>query len=700
MADSDETQPPATANDEPSGGSSTLTWVIYAVAAAILFGILTRSKQPAPPSPPSPPPADSTADQLPLVSSNPVPYAPSPTHDGPKFFLAENATNKWDPKRVIKYWWDEVPEKTRTNSLKLKAHSNVLRADYAGAETCRKCHESNYENWHDHPHKWMNARATDKLKGDFSGQKSIKYKGGTGRFVMEDGHPKMILERGDIYWRYRITRTIGSRFFQYYVGLLEEERGANLPWKKERSTVEGLLPFGYWIDVGEWVPTVHVLRNFDTDESEIDPFSDWRFLSYDTACAECHTTWAFGDWIIRNAGASRFTDYTPYQVDVHLGKLMQTHHPDRVPADPPLAHHSYQDIEKIILRERKNPRTEERLSLGVTCENCHLGAAEHARQSTPEKSNALPSFFPVSEFFHLNRTNRHVSLSRTDRNVNFICARCHSGTRPIYANGTHTWNSTEFTDASHGHCYDPGKADAKGMRILTCVSCHDPHKKTGVKWSRTADQDDQSCIRCHQQFNSPEKQMAHTHHPVGSAGSRCMNCHMPKYNEGLQDMVRTHRIQSPVDKILVERNQVNACNLCHLDKSINWTLKHVQEWYPGRHRFDEAVMSRFYQDRDAPIASGWIKSPHAATRLASADAAARRMPREHLELLLEFLVVDNHTINRQFIQRRLREVLGVDLRDRGYQFYHSREERRKAIDAVRPDILQAHKPTKTASRQP
>lgn len=687
MADPDETQNPDVPKADDSPGGSTLTWVIYAIGAAVLFGVLTKSKR----EPPAPvQPVNITTDQKPMVTFDPSAPTAEPVAEGPKFMLAENATNKWDAKRVIKYWWDDVPDEKRTNSLKLTAHSNVLREDYAGVESCKKCHESKYNDWQNHPHKWMNAKAMDILKGDFSGEKTIRYKGGAGRFVMEDGQPKMILERGEIYWRYRITRTIGSRFFQYYVGLLEEERGAGLPWKKERSTIEGLLPFGYWIDAEEWVPTVHVLRDFDTDEAEIDPYSDWRFLSYDTACAECHTTWAFGDWIIRNAGATRFTGYTPHDVDVHLGKLMQTHHPDRVPGDPPLENYSYRDIEQIILRERKRPQTDERLSLGVTCESCHLGAAEHARKSTPEKSEVPPSFFPVNEHFYFDATNETTIVGRSAVNVNFICARCHSGTRPVYANGTHTWNSTEFTEASHGHCYHPGKAAEKGMQILTCVSCHDPHQQTGAKWSRTPAQDDRSCIRCHQQFKSPEQQTAHTHHPVGTEGSRCMNCHMPKYNEGLQDMVRTHRIQSPVAKELVEQNQVNACNLCHLDKSINWTVKHLEEWYPGQHQFDETIMDKFYADRDAPIAPGWITNRHAATRLAAADAAARRMPRQYLDLLLKLLIVDNHTINRQFIQRRLRESLGIDLKAQGYQFYQGQPERRKTINGLRTDLLKVH----------
>ena len=671
-----------------------MTWVFYGVGAVLLFLVLTSSKNTAPPQTASPggaPPADPA----------PFPSQIDPvlvTNVGPKFIQAEGSTNKWDPHRKINFWWDDIPAAATAGSVDTGELSNVHRKDYAGAESCRNCHRSKYDDWAVHPHRWMNALATNNaLLGDFSGQKTIKYRGGTGRFIMEAGVPKMILERDDVYWKYRVNRTIGSRFYQYYVGTLEEERGSGLPWMEERKKTDSVLPFGYWLATGEWVPTVHVHRDFDTDESEVDPYSDWQHLPYDRACSDCHTTWAFGDWIIKAAGSVRFTDFTPYPLDVHLGKLLQTAHPDRLPPETDLATHSYADMEQFIMAERKQPHTNERLSLGVTCEGCHLGAAEHAKQSTMEKGAAMPPFFPVNSTIFTDAKSKRELVSRSGPNLNFICAKCHSGTRPMYANGTHTWNSTEFTEASHGHCYHPEKAAAKGMDVLTCISCHDPHKKTGQKWSRTPAQDDASCIRCHTQFDSPAAQAAHSHHEAGTPGSRCMNCHMPKINEGLQDMVRTHRIQSPIDKQMIEANHPNACNLCHLDKPIDWTLKHAAEWYPESSRFAPAKIAASYKKRDEPVGRGWLRSGHAGTRLTGADNLARKMPREYLPALLDLLVNDSHLINRQMVQKSLKESLGLDLKAKGYQFYMTQEDRRATVEKLRSDILKKYSSEKVAN---
>ena len=151
-------------------------------------------------------------------------------------------------------------------------------------------------------------------------------------------------------------------------------------------------------------------------------------------------------------------------------------------------------------------------------------------------------------------------------NVNWMCGRCHTGHRPQLAAGMATWNSTEYADAMRGSCYSK----------LTCMNCHNPHEAIGHKWPLSPLQDDQLCIKCHQQYESPEAIRKHSHHETDSAGSRCMNCHMPRMNEGLQDVVRTHMIFSPTNSEMIESNQPNACNLCHTEKSIDWTVNYLQ----------------------------------------------------------------------------------------------------------------------------
>src|SRR5262249_52503951 len=159
-----------------------------------------------------------------------------------------------------------------------------------------------------------------------------------------------------------------------------------------------------------------------------------------------------------------------------------------------------------------------------------------------------PHFFPTSPTIGA-RLPSDNPYGRTQKNVNFICSRCHSGERPSFPGGIFTWNSVEYSDAMHGSCYSE----------LRCVDCHDPHRATGQAWSHTPDHDDGLCLKCHKQYAAGEARKAHTHHAAGSEGDRCMNCHMPKMNEGMDQLVRTHTIFSPTKRQPIEENGPNAC---------------------------------------------------------------------------------------------------------------------------------------------
>lgn len=118
------------------------------------------------------------------------------------------------------FWWGDVPELVRANSSPTGTFSNIEPQDYAGAAACRDCHAQQHQAWSDHPHRWMNAAATpDAALGAFSGQARLRYLGGEGRFWREGDHFRMAVERGPLRRVFPIRRTIGRRFFQYYVGV-------------------------------------------------------------------------------------------------------------------------------------------------------------------------------------------------------------------------------------------------------------------------------------------------------------------------------------------------------------------------------------------------------------------------------------------------------------------------------------------------
>jgi len=87
----------------------------------------------------------------------------------------------------------------------------------------------------------------------------------------------------------------------------------------------------------------------------------------------------------------------------------------------------------------------------------------------------------------------------------------------------------------------------------------------------------QACFTCHQGYQT--NLAAHTHHKPGSSGSLCYNCHMPYTSYGLLRGIRSHQIDRPSVASVLKTGRPNACNLCHLDKTLKWTAQHLAEWY-------------------------------------------------------------------------------------------------------------------------
>src|SRR5262249_33697429 len=116
-------------------------------------------------------------------------------------------------------WWDGLPDNVLKKTAPTGGASNIHPSDYTGAESCKDCHSRNYESWSNHPHHWMNAQANPStVKGDFSGEAKIIYRGTEATFWREVEKYLMRLQRGKQQRTYEITQTIGSRYFQYYVG--------------------------------------------------------------------------------------------------------------------------------------------------------------------------------------------------------------------------------------------------------------------------------------------------------------------------------------------------------------------------------------------------------------------------------------------------------------------------------------------------
>lgn len=593
--------------------------------------------------------------------------------------MSENRPRGLGDTDLLRLWWEAVPHQVREVSLH-NSESNIRRDDYVGPEACKGCHAKNYDLWSHHSHRRMNALADETtVEGDFSGQARIEYLGGVGTFFRDAAGYRMKLVRGDVEWLYDIHQTIGSRFFQYYVGTLRSGPASDdHPFR----THDHVLPFGYWLDRKEWVPIVHVgpelpdgerVDPFDLPtvyELETQPLASSAFTIYASGCNMCHTTFPLADAFARKA--DKEGAHAPARLHWNLAAHLRQSQPELW---PPVEHPADVPSEQIgaLMRQLLGHEAKDHaVTLGVSCEACHLGSRAHAESADPAAHK--PEFFPKNEHLWVEQTGRPIETGRTHDNLNWACGRCHTGPRPEYAAGMSTWNSVECGDAMKGSCYSQ----------LRCVDCHEPHTGTGPAWTATPEQDDARCLKCHEKFEPAEARRQHTHHAPGSAGTHCMDCHMPRLNEGLQDMVRTHMIFSPTSAKMIESNQPNACNMCHTDRPIDWTLTHLKDWYGAS--FSEEKIAAAYPSRDQPVALGWLKGADPAVRLVAADSLTRVKDHAALPHLVDSLD-DPFLVNRQFTRMGVERMLGVRLEDFGYRFYMSPSERRQPLNRVRLSLL-------------
>lgn len=582
-----------------------------------------------------------------------------------------------DPRYVdfdpLIFWWDSIPDNLREVAIETGPQSNMHFDDYVGPDACQECHKKNYDQWSQHPHRWMNAKATSEtVRGDFSGAQKINYLGGEATFYAEQARYRMKLVRDGDEFIYEVHETIGSRFFQYYIGRLVSGRFGD---DHVYRTTNHVLPFGFWLSREQWVPVVHVGRE-RPDGGRDDPFAPpddpqagIDFSPYAANCNMCHTTFALADNLTRKP--RQLAKHAPERLHWDMAAYFERAHPELWQTGVHPSEVATDDINRIPEILQTYEADQHAVTLGVSCEACHLGCKDHVKNP-----KSKPSFHPRSPLLYIQNATGTLETGRTHQNVNWACARCHVGERPQFAAGMSTWNSVEYSDAMLGSCYSQ----------LKCIDCHSPHQATGQQWTKSAQEDDASCIKCHAKYESEAELVAHTHHDATSNGSRCMNCHMPKLNEGLQAVVRTHTIFSPTNKAMIEANHPNACNLCHTEQSIDWTLQNLKQWYGAT--YSEAEIAKAYPDRNESVAANWMKSENEAVRQVAAFAVCETKDKSLLPKLIEMLD-DPYLLNRQFALIGIEEMLQDRLDRYGYQFYMTDEERAEPLRAIRAALIPA-----------
>ena len=142
------------------------------------------------------------------------------------------------------------------------AYSNILPEDYVGPEVCAQCHQQQHAHWLEHPHRLMNQLPSPaSVMGDFN-DALLTLPTGEIRFTTdEDGEYWMTVRKnGETYRRYQVTRTVGSKYMQFYIGKqIEGPDTADHDIYREH-----MLPFSYWFKIKRWLPR----QFFDPDGPE------------------------------------------------------------------------------------------------------------------------------------------------------------------------------------------------------------------------------------------------------------------------------------------------------------------------------------------------------------------------------------------------------------------------------------------------
>jgi len=223
------------------------------------------------------------------------------------------------------------------------------------------------------------------------------------------------------------------------------------------------------------------------------------------------------------------------------------------------------------------------VEVGIGCEACHGGAREHARDP-----RVRPSMVPTAPWLAIAAPQgARGADGQGATQINRVCARCHQvlfsrypftwegGRRDGGAGGSHI-NSGEARDFLLGGC----------ASAMSCTRCHDPHgaDAPSALAALSTPAGNAVCTGCHRELADRERLRAHAHHDPDGAGGACVACHMPRKNMGLEGkLTRYHRIGSPTDPARVLGDRPLECALCHGDRTVAQLVAAMEKWWRARY---------------------------------------------------------------------------------------------------------------------
>ncbi len=229
------------------------------------------------------------------------------------------------------------------------------------------------------------------------------------------------------------------------------------------------------------------------------------------------------------------------------------------------------------------------LDFGTTCERCHGPGSRHVDKYTHAEAYAGDP-----------ETHIVVQTRLDPKRDSMVCAQCHSF-RDQMAFGFSAGDDyfdyffplLEYSqeDSSDPTWYVDGKTRRFSTNALglwqsecfviggaTCTGCHtSPHRPEIENSPQLRPENHALCAGCHETIVA--EAAAHSFHPEGTAGTRCVECHMPKSVTSIRATMRDHSISVPSPGNTIRHGIANACNLCHTTETPAWAKARMDEWW-------------------------------------------------------------------------------------------------------------------------
>lgn len=416
------------------------------------------------------------------------------------------------------------PDETEVSAVTPKT------AQYVGAETCARCHAEQTQLWSGSHHDLAMQPAVDEFViGDFADTEFVQH-GQATKFYRRDGQFYTRTDGADGEMAdFPVRYTFGVYPLQQYLVELPDKKlqALSVAWDSRPAEQGGQRWFHLYGD--ERIDHTDVLH-------WTQPSQNW-----DTMCADCHST-----------GLVKNYDLASDQFDTRWAEI------------------------------------------NVACEACHGPASQHLSWAeSPDESpgKGLPAVFPerrdVNWVLDAETGNSKRSVPRTsDLEIN-ACAPCHSRRTRIAAASE---PGAEFLDAYLPHLLEPPLYHLDGQirdevyvygsflqsrmyqNGVTCSDCHEPHSlELRAPGSKV-------CMQCH----LAEKYAAQDHHlhAVDSAGSDCIECHMPATTYMQVDDRHDHSFRIPRPDLSQKFGTPNACTNCHDDRDAEWAADSLRAGKP------------------------------------------------------------------------------------------------------------------------